>query len=476
MVLASAGSVVAPLASFYAQSALGNCRSVGTDIGFGSLKPSLASNPNSLRFSGPGDLSNTPLIALPPGFSYTALSVTGQPMSDGQLVPGRHDGMGCFQQRRNGSFIREYTLVRNHELLVDDRQFGNRAGVVVPSRRKWDPAINAGGTTNLVVSHAGDVVRDYASLGGTVRNCAGGVTPWNTWLTCEETVETPKSDRRFSKKHGYVFEVSPSEQWSAEPLTAMGRFNHEAIAVDPGSGDIFLTEDRGDSAIYRFRPANPNPERRLENRGRLYALVIKPHQRADCNGDALATRRGEKTECVDTSKLMQPFLGQKLETSWVALEDVDPDDDVLRVQAQSKGAAIFARGEGMWQDRGRVYWCCTSGGDAGLGQIFEFDTATETLRLVVESTVAGQLDQPDNIAVGPDGTLYVTEDGPGENGVKGIDADGRLFPFAMNVLNEHEMAGACFSPDGTRLFVNMQKPGITLCIFRDSDQQIALPS
>lgn len=287
MLLASAGSAVAPVAAFYAQTARADCRVTKGATGFGPPAPALPKNPENLRFSGPGDLSKTPLIALPSGFSYTAVSVTGQPMSDGQLVPGRHDGMGCFQRRVSNGYERQYTLVRNHELQDDDKQFGNRAGVVVPGRRKWDPAINAGGTTTLVLDANSNVLKDYASLGGTVRNCAGGTTPWNTWLTCEETVETPKTDRRFSKKHGYVFEVSPTTQWQARPLTSMGRFNHEAVAVDPKSGDIYQTEDRGDSVIYKFTPAIPNPQSRLEDSGTLFALCISPKQRASCNNAAL---------------------------------------------------------------------------------------------------------------------------------------------------------------------------------------------
>lgn len=474
MLLASAGSAVAPVAAFYAQAARADCRVTKRVPGFGPLAPALPKNPDNLRFTGPGDLSKTPLISLPSGFSYTAVSVTGQPMSDGQLVPGRHDGMGCFQPRVADGYERQYTLVRNHELQDNDKQFGNRAGVVVPSRRKWDTAINAGGTTTLILDEQSNVLRDYASLGGTVRNCAGGITPWNTWLSCEEAVDTPKTDRRFSKKHGYVFEVSPSKQWEARPLTSMGRFNHEAVAVDPQSGDIYLTEDRGDSVIYKYTPTKANPQSRLEDSGTLFALCILPEQRATCNDAALVLGKNERSKSVDTSTAMQPFLGQKLRTKWVALENVDPDDDVLRVQAHDKGAATFVRGEGMWFDQGRIYWCATSGGDSELGQIFEFDIASQTLRLVVESTIPGQLEHPDNITVGPDGTLYVSEDGPGENGVKGIDTNGNLFPFVMNVLNESEMAGACFSPDGTRMFVNMQIPGITLCIFKDSDQPLRL--
>jgi len=480
LILASTGTCVAPLALLYSRLASGECAGSPSGTGFGPLAPALPRNAARLRFTGDGDLSREPLVALPSGFSYTALSITGQPMTDGQLVPGRHDGMGCFQKRdaqHADRFSREYILIRNHELLNDDRQFGNREGVVVPGHRKWDPAVKAGGTTTLKIDASGELLSDFASLGGTIRNCAGGVTPWNTWLTCEETIDTPETDGELSQKHGYVFEVSITDRphaQTAQPLTAMGRFNHEAAAVDPQSGDVFLTEDRGDSAIYRFVPDKPNPDKRLENSGRLFALKIMPGQRADCDGTPIPTAEHNK-ESVDTSRNVRAFLGQRLKTEWVELENVDSNEDSLRHQAQAKGATIFVRGEGMWQDQGRIYWCCSSGGDHELGQVFEYEPATETTRLVVESERQGDLDKPDNITLGPDSTIYVAEDGPGENGVKGVDRSGGLFPFLLNVLNDSELAGICFSPDGTRLFVNMQKPGITLCLFKDDDSRIVLP-
>jgi len=222
-------------------------------------------------------------------------------------------------------------------------------------------------------------------------------------------------------------------------------------------------------------PDQPNPGRLLENKGRLYALKIVPGQRADCDGSLLPTAQSNQ-QSTDTSKHMRAFLGQRLKTDWVELEDVDSNDDTLRHQAQAKGAAVFVRGEGMWQDQGRIYWCCSSGGDSELGQVFEYEPVTETVRLVVESTAQDQLEKPDNITVGPDSTIYVAEDGPGENGIKGIDVGGSLFPVVLNVLNDSELAGICFSPDGTRLFMNIQKPGITLCLFKDDDTSVVLPA
>jgi len=141
------------------------CITNGSSAGFGPLQPALARNSADLSNTVMGDLSETPLLQLPPGFVYTAVSITGARMSDGTLVPGDHDGMACFQSRHG-----TYTLVRNHELSPGENKFGNRSGVQPANGKLYDPfALPAGqgggGTTTLVLDRDGLLVRDFASLG-----------------------------------------------------------------------------------------------------------------------------------------------------------------------------------------------------------------------------------------------------------------------------------------------------------------------
>jgi hypothetical protein len=244
-------------------------------------------------------------------------------------------------------------LVRNHECSI-----GNDLKCVAPNGNNYDDfdgVLGGGGTTTLIVDRHGRLVKDYVSLGGTIRNCAGGETPWGSWISCEENMTTPASDDRASQRHGYNFEVPSMLGEAAEPvpLVAMGRMNHEAVAVDPQTGFVYETEDRGDSAFYRFVPhKRPNAFGDLQQGGDLYAMVIEPGQFSRCNGDALPVSAAQGAVQVDTRGLdagasasMLPFLGQELKVGWVKLDDVDPQEDTLRLEAQAKGAALFYRGE-----------------------------------------------------------------------------------------------------------------------------------
>ena len=179
---------------------------------------------------------------------------------------------------------------------------------------------------------------------------------------------------------------------------------------------------------------------------------------------------------------MLPFLGQPLKVDWVKLEDVDPAEDTLRFEAQSKGAAVWWRGEGAWFQGGKHYWVCSGAGDIGEGQVWCYDPLRETVTMVVESTDENLLDGPDNIAVAKDGTLYLCEDGstgtPGQGNfsekVVGVAANGGLFDFARNALDTSEFAGACFSTNGKFMYVNSQGVGITYAIWRTDNRPIFL--
>ncbi|MDJ0735809.1 MAG: DUF839 domain-containing protein [Nostocaceae cyanobacterium] len=508
MSAAAAGTAMAPMGLLQTRRAIAkingeSCSPASFTVdGFGPLSPRLPLNSAELgNVAGKGDLRNVPLLRLPQGFQYTAISIRGDLMSDGVLVPGDHDGMAAFWSKRG--FV---ALVRNHELSIDEKEAGSTVGCLAPNGKQYDPftgnnnpsGFGGGGTSTVIVDRYGRKIRDYVSLGGTIRNCAGGPTPWGSWISCEENVSTPKSDPRTTKKHGYNFEV-PSELDEAVdpiPLIAMGRMNHEAVSVDR-RGIVYQTEDRGDSAYYKFVPKVRGRARRfgdLQEGGDLYAMVIEKNQKSDCNKDPLPTGifpiETPETECVDTRGLgrgaqgsMLPFLGQPLKVRWVKLEDVDPEEDTLRFEAQAKGAAVFWRGEGAWYYRGKHYWVCSGAGDAAEGQVWCYDPRHETVTMIVESTDENLLDGPDNMTVGRDGTIYLCEDGSGGNEgdpnysqyIVGVDEEGGLFQFAHNIIPDDtsEFAGACFSPDGKYMYVNSQGIGITYCIWREDNRLIA---
>jgi secreted PhoX family phosphatase len=254
-----------------------------------------------------------------------------------------------------------------------------------------------------------------------------------------------------AKDHGWVFEVAATAQPGLQqpiPLKAMGRFNHEAAAVDPSTGIVYETEDRGDAAFFRFLP---NQNANLQAGGVLQALKIK-------GLFALDTRNRSSANVG---------VGAPVEVEWVTLSDVSSPNDDLRHQAQSKGAAIFGRLEGCWWSNGVVYFVTTDGGPAGLGQLFRYTPSSVhggTLELFLQPTTDEQFAAPDNICVAPSGDIIVCEDGSGTEYVHGVTSSAQVYEIARNALNSSEFAGACFSPDETTLFVNMQTPGITFAI------------
>lgn len=444
MKLMGAGAMLAPLTALSSRTAFG---APVFGPGFGPLTPALPLNTMDLisyRLDGTTafDYRGQPLISLPQEFRYWVVSWTGQTMSDGSRVPGDHDGMAAFKGP-DGTTI----LVRNHELSNRESKFGDDAGVVAPDGLKYDTWCN-GGTTTLIMDSEGRLIRDFASIGGTNNNCAGGLTPWGSWLTCEENVSLPADNNNYTRRHGYVFEVPANATGPvmAEPIVAMGRFNHEATATDPRTGIVYQTEDRGDSCFYRYIPNVPG---KLLEGGKLQALKIK--------GDAYFS--------ADTKTGFLGMLNKPLACEWVDIEDIDPDTDSVRYECHSKGAAKFSRGEGIWYGNNRVYFCASNGGDLSKGQIWAYDPAVDTVTLVVESTDANMLDMPDNITIGPDGRLYMFEDGSGGDNIVGANSKGELFIVAENVIgNGSEFAGGCFSHNGRFLFVNMQSPGLTLVI------------
>jgi uncharacterized protein len=391
-------------------------------------------------FETPDQTTGLPLLMLPQGFRYLSFGWTGDPLANGRPTPGAHDGMAAFAAGKG-----RVRLVRNHEV----------GGGVPFGAATYNPAAGGGTTTLEFDSHAGELVSADASISGTSRNCAGGPTPWGTWLTCEETTET-----RAGIPHGYVFEVPADGEGDPNPIRAMGRFSHEAVAVDPATGYVYETEDAGSSSgFYRYTPHAPG---NMAAGGRLFMLKVRGTPLVNL-GASYAHRATFDLEWVEIATPDNPAQSMPSNFVWA--------------QGRAQGAATFARLEGCWYGNdAKIYVVSTSGG-TGQGQVWEYSPADETISLLFQSPGAPVLNAPDNICVSPRGGLVLCEDGNGEEFLHGLTVEGEIFQFAKNtvVLNGErngiagnfsgsEFAGACYSPDGTWLFANVQSPGITFAI------------
>ena len=458
------------LQAFGAQVAAG--QAPGTNEGYGPLVLKTAQNDPSMQ------------LMLPAQFNFVVLSRQGLPMSDGRPTPGIFDGTGSYRGRSRDETI----LIRNHE----NRRSPGEIPVVVPAELRYDPdPTYDAGNTKLVVRRrrAGrnpdgttrytyELVRDFAIIGGTDTNCAGGVIG-DYWYACEEVVNRSSSS---GLKHGYNFPIPAYADGpvKAEPLTHQGRFVHEAVAdLD---GVLYQTEDR---SIVADPTAPGQPQRKPLLGACLYRFV--PDRRRHGDDDRRnGWGQGPRDPYAGSGKLQALGLrdefhanmdvgrvvGQPYRVEWIDVPEPDHDDDTdnrrdrvpgftpLRVQAQDRGAAFFDRQEGIWTADGtsrNVYFDCTAGGAANLGQVWEYNPRRETITLLFESTNIAQLEGPDNVVLVPGtGDIFLQEDASGMQFIRGLTTDGEIYDFAQTVTNDTEFCGGCFDADGHTLFVSQQ--------------------
>ncbi|MEU3199714.1 alkaline phosphatase PhoX [Streptomyces sp. NPDC006996] len=407
------------------------------------------------------------LLALPAGFTYRVLTRAGRTrLESGEFTPAEHDGTAAFPGPR-GSVL----LVNNHEMdgPRDEAEFP----VPLTEGLVYDPAA-PGGCTIVEVRPDG-AVAEWVGIAGTADNCAGGSTPWGTWLTCEENSDRA-GENGMTRDHGYVFEVDPADRRAnldPRPLKFLGRYDHEAVVIDPRRGHAYLTEDADEpnGLFYRWTP----PQGFRHGPGRFRAL-------ADDAGVLQAPT------CYDSGGRYVDDLSRATRTGTVyGVDWVDvPDRDAREVAVREQfGPGEVTRGrklEGMWWGDGGAYLVSSYARDESPeqhdGQVWFYDPRRRTLTLKVllgadrDPARDGSFDGPDNITVSPYGGLIIAEDGDGAQHLFGATDSGRTYPIARNELNigteeepeYSEFTGVTFSPDGRTLYANIQEPGIMLAV------------
>ncbi|WNI21730.1 alkaline phosphatase PhoX [Streptomyces sp. ITFR-16] len=431
-----------------------------TSIAFIGALPELFAGTAAARgHSGYGPLVSDPdgLLDLPEGFRYRVLSREGDPLRSGEgPVPSHCDGMAAFAGRRG-----HVRLVRNHENRAD-------AAIAVPvvEGLTYDP-MGKGGCTALELDSDNRVLGERVAIAGTAVNCAGGRTSWDTWLTCEET-EDKAGTNGYTKDHGYIFEVDGADprRTGAVPLTAMGRFQHEAVAIDPRRGIVYETEDAFEKPFglfYRFLPKKP-----LGGTGSLRA-----------GGRLEAMRVPGVPDLSAVQETGTVFEG----IEWVPVPDPQAAETPIRFQDFGpKGITHGQKLEGCYWGGSSVYFVSSfahrSEGSAAdhFGQVWRYEPQRRRLTLVIvfgpDTDIQLPGESPDSITLAPGGGLMVCEDGGGAQHVFGLTRRGEVYPMARGRQNTGtaeepewgEFAGVTFAPDDATMYVNVYTPGTTFAV------------
>jgi uncharacterized protein len=436
--------------------------------------------------AGPDDL-----LALPEGFSYQVVAQSGETdVEDGSgtvigKTPCRPDGTRTVRTGRG------YRLVQNHEVTPG---YGDTPVVPHVAGTVYDElATEGGGCTVIEVDRSGRRLSQWVGISGTVGNCAGGPTPWGSWLTCEET-EVKADGASYAQDHGYVFEVfagGPDDQVPL-PIKAWGRAPHEAVVVEPGQRRVYLTEDASKPTGLLYRWSGPK---------------IGPgiaHRLSDDAGtlEAMAVLTNDGSVLPDLAYVTAAEIGRPFRTSWVEVPDRQATSTSLRKQFADGEVTRSKKLEGAWGDEQGMYFVASfafSAGDLPAdatphdGQLWFYEFRRQTLTLLAyfpynallhtetpgwETGLGLSLDLafdgPDGCHVSPYGAVILTEDGNTANHVLSWTRETGTQAIARNNIIQKtsgdggnvysEMTGPCFSPDGKILFANVQEPGYTFAI------------